>query len=50
MKTRDFRISFSFIINNRIRSVSIHYDKDYGIDKKRGWSLCINGGFVNQNV
>jgi hypothetical protein len=48
MKIHNFEISFSLIINHQVKSISIEYDKDYGIDKRTGWSLCINGNVVNQ--
>jgi hypothetical protein len=27
-------------------SLRIHWDKDYGINKRTGWSVSVNGHFV----
>ena len=32
---------FSIELNQR--SFGLHYDKDYGIDKRSGWSVVVNG-------
>ena len=29
-------------------NLKIEYDKDYGIDKRTGWSIAINGWYVVQ--
>jgi hypothetical protein len=29
-----------------MNSFKLEYDKDYGIDKRTGWSVCTNGSYV----
>lgn len=31
-----------------MKKLRIHWDKDYGIDNKTGWSICIDGSFVSE--
>lgn len=31
-----------------INNFSLQFDKDYGIDKRTGRSVCINGSFMSQ--
>ena len=31
-----------------VEQIRLHYDRDYGIDRRGGWSLSINGSFVVQ--
>ena len=31
-----------------INNFSLQFDKDYGINKRTGWSICINGSFMSQ--
>ena len=31
-----------------IKNFKLVYDADYGIDKRTGWSVCINGSYLSQ--
>lgn len=35
-------------IRIEIGKTAFHYDKDYGIDKRTGWSVSVNGSFICQ--
>lgn len=30
----------------KLKNVSVEYDTDYGVDKRSGWSICVNGSFT----
>lgn len=31
-----------------ITQFKVDFDRDYGVDKRTGWSVCINGSYVSE--